>query len=405
MEKIKVGILNETKSPPDRRVAIPPKQAIDLIKKFPQVELFIQPSDIRAYSNKEYTDLGLTMQEDLSHCDILIGVKEVKISTLIPEKTYLFFSHTGKKQPHNRMLLQAIIENKIKLVDYEYLTNSQGVRLVAFGRWAGIVGAYNAVLAYGLRNDTFKLRRAHECHDMDEFFNELGKAAIPNIKILITGGGRVAHGAMEVFNHLEIKKVSPQDFVKNTYDIPVYSQIDPWHYVKHINNDAFDLDHFARFPQEYISTFLPYTKVTDLLVCCHFWDPESPAFMTHDEIKKPDFKIKLIADISCDVDGPIPTTIRASTIQNPFYGIDPLTLTESDSFSSENITVMAVDNLPGEAARNSSISFANDLIDKVFPYLFNDDSDNIIKRASITSLKGRLTKKFSYLQNYVDDKE
>jgi len=404
MEKIKVGILKETKTPPDRRVAIPPQQGLELLKKFPNVELFIQPSNIRAYTDEEYMELGLTLQDDLSNCDILIGVKEVKIQSLIPEKTYLFFSHTGKKQPHNRGLLEAIVEKKIKLVDYEYLTDRQGVRLVAFGRWAGIVGTYNAMLAYGIRSGKFSLRRAHSCHDMDEFFGELSKAILPNLKILITGGGRVANGAMEVLNHLEIKKVSPQDFLKNTYNQPVYSQIDPWHYVKRINNDIFDLEHFVKFPQEYVSTFLPYTKVTDLLVCCHYWDPESPVFMTSNDIKAPDFKIKLVADISCDVNGPIPTTVRASTIEEPFYGIDPSTLTEADPFSRDNITIMAVDNLPGEASRNSSISFGNDLINNVFPSLFGNDDDNVIKRASITTSKGKLSKKFSYLQDYLDGK-
>jgi len=402
MEKIKVGILKETKTPPDRRVAIPPQQGIDLIKKFPNIELFIQPSDLRAYTNDEYSALGLTLQEDLSNCDILIGVKEVKIESLIPDKTYMFFSHTGKKQPHNRALLQAIIDKKIKLIDYEYLSDNQGVRLVAFGRWAGIVGTYNALLAFGKRSGAYTLRRAHSCHDMDEFFGELNHVVLPNLKILITGGGRVANGAMEVLNHLEIKKVSPQDFLKNKYNEPVYSQIDPWHYVKRKNKDVFDLEHFVKFPDEYESTFLPYTKVTDILVCCHYWDPEAPVFMTVDNIKDSNFNIKLIADISCDVNGPIPTTIRASNIENPFYGIDPTTGQEDNPFDEKNITVMAVDNLPGEAPRNSSISFANDLISKVFPSLFRKDDEQVIKRACITSSKGKLTKRFSYLQDYLD---
>ena len=402
MEKIKVGILKETKSPPDRRVALPPQQGVELMEKFPNIELFIQPSDIRAYTNDEYKALGLTLMEDLSNCDILIGVKEVETQTLIPNKTYIFFSHTGKKQLHNRALLQAIIEKKIRLIDYEYLTDVQGARLVAFGRWAGIVGTYNALLAYGLRSGKFNLRRAHTCHDMDEFFGELNNVVLPNLKILLTGGGRVANGAMEVLNHLEIKKVSPHDFLKKTYNEPVYSQIDPWHYVKRKNNEGFDFDHFVRFPGEYESCFLPYTKVTDLLVCCHYWDPESPVFMNNNDVKAQDFNIKLIADISCDVNGPIPTTIRASTIENPFFGIDPKNMHESDPFDPNNITIMAVDNLPGEAPRNSSISFANDLIDKVFPSLFGNDADHVIKRACITSFKGKLTKKFAYLQDFLD---
>lgn len=404
MEKIKVGILRETKTPPDRRVAIPPQQAVELLKKFPNVEIFVQPSDIRAYSDNEYKELGLTLQEDISNCDILIGVKEVKIPALIPNKTYIFFSHTAKKQAYNRGLLQAIITNKIRLIDYEYLTDIQGIRLVAFGRWAGIIGAYNAILGYGIRTGNYQIRRAHECHDMDEFFAELDKVKLPNVKLLISGGGRVAHGAMEVLDHLEIKKVSPQDFLKNDYDEPVYAQIDPWHYVRRKDGDQFDLEHFAKHPVEYESIFLPFSKVSNIFIACHFWDPESPVFMKLEDMQAQDFKMELIADVSCDVGGPIPSTLRASTIKEPFYGFDPKTGKESDAFNKDNITIMAVDNLPGEAPRNASISFANDLINRVMPSLIVNDSEDIIKRASITSLEGELTEKFSYLKDFLAGK-
>ncbi len=405
MEKIKVGILRETKNPPDRRVAIPPKQAVKLLEKFPNVELFVQSSELRAYKDEEYKELGLNVLEDISNCDILVGVKEVDIPALIPEKTYMFFSHTAKKQPYNRKLLQEILKKNIRLIDYEYLTDIHGIRLVAFGRWAGIVGSYNGLLGYGLRSGRYSLRRAHECHDMDEFFEELAKVDLPNIKILVTGGGRVAHGAMEVLNHIKIKKVSPQDFLNKEYDEPVYTQIDPWHYTRRKDGDVFDLEHFIKHPTEYESTFLPYAKVTDMLIACHYWDPNSPKFMTPEDMRAPDFKIELIADVSCDVNGPIPSTVRASTIAEPFYAYDPQTEKEvEDTFNKKYITVMAVDNLPGEAPRNASIDFGNDLIDKVFPSLFGEDKDKIIKRATIAK-NGKLTKRFAYLQDYVDGKE
>jgi hypothetical protein len=240
---------------------------------------------------------------------------------------------------------------------------------------------------------------------MDEFFEELAKVDLPNIKLLITGGGRVAHGAMEVLEHIKIKKVSPQDFLSKEYDVPVYTQIDPWHYTRRKDGDVFDLEHFIKHPTEYESTFLPYTKVTNMLIACHFWDPNSPKFMTPEDMRASDFKIELIADVSCDVNGPIPSTVRASTIAEPFYAYNPKTEKEvSDPFNKELITVMAVDNLPGEAPRNASIDFGNDLIDKVFPSLFGEDKDKIIKRATIAK-KGQLTKYFKYLQDYVDGKE
>ncbi len=404
MEKVKVGILKETKTPPDRRVALPPEQAHKMLNTFPNVELYIQPSDIRAFIDQEYKELGLKMQDDLSQCDILIGVKEVRISTLIPGKTYIYFSHTAKKQEYNRELLKATLNNKIRLIDYEYLTDKNGIRLVAFGRWAGMVGAYNAILGIGLQTGKFKLARAHECHDMHDFFKELHQAELPSYKILVTGGGRVAGGAMEVLDFMKIQKVSPEDFLTKEFSQPVYSQIDPWHYVQRKDGGAFDWAHFSKYPDTYESTFLPYTKTTDILITCHFWDPKSPVFMTRADMQAPDFRMKLIADVSCDVGGPIPSTLRASSIKEPFFGFDPKTGKESDAFNKDNITIMAVDNLPGEAPRNASISFANDLINKVMPSLLVNDSEDIIKRASITSHDGELTQRFSYLKDFLAGK-
>lgn len=155
MNKIKLGVLRETKNPPDKRVPVTPSQAVKLTERFPDVDVFIQPSDIRCYTDEEYQYLELNLTEDLSDCDILIGVKEVDPKTLIDNKTYLFFAHVAKKQPYNRELLQEIIKKKIRLIDYEYLTDYNNQRIVAFGRWAGIVGAYNGLRARGIRTDEF----------------------------------------------------------------------------------------------------------------------------------------------------------------------------------------------------------------------------------------------------------
>jgi len=404
MSKIKFGVLRETKTPPDRRVALAPMQALEFQKKFPFVELFVQPSDLRAYTNEEFLALGIQMKEDLSDCDILIGVKEVAIDTLIPEKKYMFFSHTAKKQPANRELLQAILEKNIELIDYEYLTDIHNIRLVAFGRWAGMVGAYNAMIAWGKKNGTYNLKRAHECHDMAEFIGELKKVKLPPMKILITGGGRVAHGAMETLAHVNIEQVTPQQFLSKKFDKPVFCQIDPWHYNKRKDGDPFDLKHFFKHPYEYMSTFVPYTKAADMLIACHYWDPRAPRFLTIDDYKAPDFSLKVIADVSCDIGGPLPSTLRTSSIEEPFYGLDRINFCETSAFEKDSITVMAVDNLPGEAPRNASIDFSKDLIDKVFPSLFEEDTEDIIKKATITK-DGKLTALFSYLQNYVDGKE
>jgi saccharopine dehydrogenase (NAD+, L-lysine forming) len=403
-DKIKVGVLKETKTPPDCRVAITPEIACEILKKFQNVELFIQPSPIRTYTDDEYRLLGLELRDDLSNCDILIGIKEVKIPTLIPGKTYLYFSHTAKKQEHNRALLQATVKNKIRLIDYEYLTDKQGARLVAFGRWAGIVGAYNAIVAIGHATSGYHIRRAYECFDKFEFFNELHKVRLPNYKFLITGGGRVAGGAMEVLDFLKIPKVSPDDFLQEDFKSPVYAQLDPWHYVKRNDGDEFDWGHFSKNPEAYHSTFLPYTKVTDVFIPCHFWDPKSPVFMTREDMQATDFKMKLIADVSCDIDGPIPTTFKTSTIKDPFWGFNLKEWKETPAFEPGSITLITVDNLPGEAPRDASADFSKTLLDKVFPHLFLHDGEEVILRASITNLEGKLTQKFAYLQDFLDGK-
>lgn len=398
--KIKVGILRETKNPPDKRVAITPVQAVELMEKFPNVELFIQPSDLRCYKDEEYEYFNLNMCEDLSHCDILIGVKEVNIDSLIDGKTYMFFAHVAKKQAHNKKLMRALLEKRIKLIDYEYLTDTSGNRVVAFGRWAGIVGAYNGLRAKGLRTDSFKLKAAHQCHDVQEMWAGLKMIKLRPIKILITGGGRVAHGAIETLSVMKIRKVNPEEYLNQTFDEPVYTQIDPDKYVRRKDGKEFDYKHFFSHPQEYESTFLPYTKITTMLISCHFWDPKSPVLFTREEMKRPDFKISVIADVTCDINGSVPSTVRSSTIADPFYGYDKIQEKDFIAFSNpDHVTVMAVDNLPGELPRDASSEFGRLLTDKVFPSLFEDDSEGIVLRATITD-GGKLTSGFSYLEDY-----
>ncbi|MCK5028528.1 MAG: hypothetical protein KAR57_02765 [Bacteroidales bacterium] len=403
--KLKVGILRETKNPPDKRVPVTPSQAVKLSERFPKVDVFVQPSDIRCYTDEEYQYLDLNMKEDLSDCDILLGVKEVDPKTFIEDKTYMFFSHIAKKQPYNRGLLQEVINKKIRLIDYEYLTDYDEQRIVAFGRWAGIVGAYNGLRARGIRTDNFELKPAHQCKDMDEMFAGLKKIKLEKKKILVTGGGRVAMGAMETLSQLNIREVSADEFLNQEFNEPVLCRIDPEHYVEHKGGMQFDLHHFFKHPEEYKSTFNPFTKVTDILVACHFWDPKSPNFITKEDYLDPEFKITVIADVSCDVDGPIASTVKASTIADPFFGYNPQTGKAEPPFvSPKNITVMSVDNLPGELPRNASSDFGNNLIDKVYPSLFGDDNTGMIERATIVK-DGKLTERYSYLKDYLEGKE
>ncbi|MGC9331434.1 MAG: NAD(P)-dependent oxidoreductase [Bacteroidales bacterium] len=406
-KKIKVGLIKETKTPPDRRVVLSPAQVMKTKEQFPHVEIIVQPSEIRCYKDEEYERLGISMQEDLSDCDILMGVKEVKIPTLIPGKKYLFFSHTHKKQEYNRPLLQALVKNKIQMIDHECLTDDHGVRLVAFGRWAGIVGAYNGLISWGKRSGDYDLIRAKDCFDMQQMIGQVEQAILPpHFKILITGGGRVAGGALETLEPLHLRKVSPDEFLNETFDEPVYCQIDADKYVELKEGGWKSFPHFFEHPEQYKSKFKPYSKVADMWIACHFWDQNSPVFLKPADYREKDFNIKVIADISCDIAKPIPSTLRASTIAEPFYGYNPQTEQEGNAFDEQNVTVMAVDNLPGELPRDASEDFGNTLLERVFPYLFDTDNpdNDVVMRASICK-DGKLTKNFSYLQAFLEGKE
>ena len=400
---MRIGIIAETKSPPDRRVPFSPKQLAELKSVYPDHDLVVQSSHFRCFADKEYEDADLEVRRDMSDCDVLFGVKEVEIDQLIPGKTYFFFSHTAKEQPYNRELLQEIAARKITLVDYEYLTDHLDLRLVAFGRWAGVVGAYNGLRAYGERYRQFLIKPANECRDLEEMKAELARVTLQPIKILVTGGGRVAGGAMETLRNLNLKEVLPETFLSASFDEAVICRIDPWDYVRRLDGEAVHLEHFFRHPEMYESIFKPYTKVTDLFIACHYWDPKSPVFMTPTDLREPDLHIRVIADVSCDIKEPIPSTIRASTIADPFYGYDPMTESETPPFDLRSITVMAVDNLPGELPRDASVDFGNMLLKKVVPSLVEGDREGIIRRATIVR-DGRLTANFNYLQNYLDGK-
>ena len=404
-KQFKIGLLKETKNPPDKRVPIVPTQVVTVEEQFPNVKIVVQHSEIRCYADEEYKYLKTTMKDDLSDCDILLGVKEVNKSTFIEDKTYLFFAHVGKKQPYNREMLQIMMRKNITLIDYESLTNPDGNRVIAFGYWAGVVGAYNALRAKGLRNDTFKLKPAHECHDLAEMYAGLHKIKLQPKKFLVTGEGRVAGGAMQVLNELKMKKVSVDDFLNKTFSEPVVCQIGPADYVTRKDGKPFDFNFFVKNPQEHISNFKRFSKVTDIFIPCHFWDNKSPVFLTKEDYRDPDFKISVIADVSCDVNGPIPSTLRASTIADPFYSYNPVTEKEEKAFTNPKcITVMAVDNLPCELPRDASKDFGEMFINKVLPHFFNNDELGVIERATIIK-NGKLTPRFQYLEAYTKGEE
>lgn len=401
---LRAGILRETKNPPDRRVPLTPPQIITLQELYPEVEFFVQPSDIRCYSDEEYEYLDIPLKEDLRECDILLGVKEVDRRTFIPGKTYMFFSHVAKKQSYNREMLREMASSGNTLIDYEYLTTDQGQRVVAFGRYAGLVGAYNGLRARGIRTNRFKLKPAHQCRDLEEMWAGLELIQLnPGLKILVTGEGRVAHGAVETLQAADITYVTPEDYVSREFEVPVFTNIGPKYYTRHRSGREFDFSHFVENPGEYESSFLPFTRVTDILIAGHYWDPRSPVFFTADEMRKQDFRISVIADISCDIAGPIASTLRATTISDPFFGYNPDLETDEPAFARDtNITVMAVDNLPGELPRDASLDFGRQLMGNVLHELITGSGSTMLSRATILD-NGHLTEHFDYLKDYLYD--
>ncbi|MCU0472717.1 MAG: NAD(P)-dependent oxidoreductase [Bacteroidales bacterium] len=402
-KKLKIGILRETKNPPDRRVPLTPPQIIALKELYPFIEFIVQPSDYRCYSNDEYKYLEITLKEDLHDCDFLMGVKEPDKRTLLHDKTYLLFAHVAKKQIHNQTMFREMAEKRIRLIDYEYLISEKGERVVAFGRWAGIVGTYNGLRARGIKTNGFKLKPAYQCHDLDEMWAGLRLIGLkPGLKILITGEGRVAHGALETLNICNIVQVEPDEFLSREFDVPVVCQIGPEYYTRHKNREKFSFSHFTKHPEEYESAFLPFTMVTDILITGHYWDPGSPVFFTKEDMKKPEFRISVIADISCDVNGPIPSTLRASTISDPFYGYNPFLEIEEPAFvRPSNITVMSIDNLPGELPRDASLDFGRQLMHNALHDLLSGTESPVIERATILK-SGKLTPGFNYLSDYLN---
>ncbi|GAA4820863.1 NAD(P)-dependent oxidoreductase [Algivirga pacifica] len=401
---MKIGIIREGKMPPDKRVPFTPEQCKTIKEQYPSIELVIQPSPIRCFPDQAYSNAGISLQEDLSDCDVLFGVKEVPLDDLIPEKHYFFFSHTHKFQPYNRPLIQAIIQKEIQLTDYECLTYPNGNRVLGFGRFAGLVGAYNGLLTYGKREGLYTLKPANLCDDLRELNKELHKVKLPPIKIVLTGSGRVAKGANEILEALSIKRVNADRFLSETFEEPVYTWIDADEYVEHKEGKPFDFKHFYAHGEEYQSNFKRFTKVTDLFIAGHFWDNRSPVFFTEEDVKSAEFKIKTIADISCDIACAIPSTVRPSTIANPVYDYNPQTGEEATAYSSkDHITVMAVDNLPCELPKDASEDFGQHLLDHILPLLLVEDPDQILHKATITK-KGQLNEPFQYMQDFVEGK-
>ena len=403
---IKFAIIKERKTPPDRRVVFSPEKLKEVTKKFPKAFFKIEKSDIRIFPDDAYEAAGFEVADDVSDCDVMLGVKEVPIDALIPNKKYFFFSHTIKKQHYNRDLLREILKKNIELYDHEVITKENGSRLIGFGRYAGIVGAYNGLRAVGLKSKLFELPKVETLSDYNAVLKQLDTIQLPPMKIVLTGNGKVAYGAKEILNHLKIKEVGTDEFLNSKSEItaPVYTQIDVLDYNKRKDGSEAKKEDFYNHPELFESDFMRFAKVADMFIAGHFYADAAPYFFTKEDAKSPDLKIKFVADISCDIDGPVASTIRPSTIAEPIYGYDPETEAETDFRDENAIVVMAVDNLPCELPKDASEGFGDMFAEHVIPAFFNNDQDGVLERARMTK-NGKLTPRYQYLQDFVDGKE
>lgn len=403
MKTTTIGIIKEGKVPPDFRVALTPKQckAIELL--YPEVKIQVQRSPIRTFTDEEYAAEGIMLVDSMEQCDIIIGVKEVNVTDLIPKKTFLFFSHTIKKQSYNQKLLRAILDKNIRLIDYEVIKDKNNKRLIGFGRYAGIVGTYNGFLTWGLKNDSYTLKPANQCANRVEVESELKKVVLPaNFKCILTGFGRVGHGAREIMDLLPIKEVTPDEILANEFNEPVFAHLELEDYYAPIDGSQFDKKEFYSNPEKYKSILSRFVPKVDMYIPCHFWSNKSPIILSQVDLQHADRKLSVVADISCDIEGPIASTIRSSKISDPVFGYDPLSGNEVNYKNTGAIAVMAVDNLPCELPKDASEDFGNELIKYVLPALLREDPDRIIDRASETNFAGELTEGFAYLKEYAE---
>ncbi|MBQ3740550.1 MAG: hypothetical protein II856_05070 [Bacteroidales bacterium] len=402
---MKIGLIRETKVPEDNRVALTPKHLAELQRSFPQDDFVVQASETRAYSDEAYRNAGVQVAENVDDCDILFGIKEADIRTLIPNKHYFFFGHIAKMQAYNRPLLQTLMAKHITFSDYEYLVDDDNRRVCAFGWWAGVVGTYYTLRGYGLRHHLYELPKPDKHFTLEKLTQALKSVELPHIKLLVTGNGRVSHGAQYLLEALDATRLTEEQFLA---DMPVsrlsFCAVDANHLVARNDDGAFSWEHFTQNPTAYHSDFMRWARQADVLVCAHFWAPEAPVYLSQENLADPALRIRFIGDITCDIQGSIQSTLRASTHAEPYYDYNPATGQEEPAFSNDsNISVMAVDTCPNALALDTSAYFGDMLMQHVLTPLLKREHSNIIQRATILE-NGALTPHFAYLQSFAEEK-
>jgi saccharopine dehydrogenase (NAD+, L-lysine-forming) len=395
---IRIGLIREGKIPADNRVALTPAQCKWIHRNSSDVEIIAQSSIVRCFTDREFENAGVKVNDDISECDILMGIKEIPVDQLLPEKTYLFFSHTKKKQPHNQKMMQAILDKKITLIDYECLEHEDGQRIIGFGFFAGVVGAHNGMMAYGDRTGLYKLDRVYKQRSFRELIHTYFGIRLPNVKIAVTGSGRVAHGILEIMNLMGIHEVEPDDYLVRRFAYPVYTQLKGVDLYERIENGKYKRLEFHEHPELYRCDFLPYAEQTDILLNGVYWDKNVPRLFEKENIQADTFIIRTIADITDDAGGSVPVNLGDQPIENPVYGVDRTTFQKTEPYLPNSIDIMAVGNLPNELPRDASRYFGEQLIKHVLENLVGEGSV-IIERATMVR-NGKLTPHYEYLKDY-----
>jgi saccharopine dehydrogenase (NAD+, L-lysine forming) len=393
-----IGLLREGKVPADNRVALTPAQCKWIHRTAPDIRVVVQASPDRCYTDKEYLDAGVTVAPDVSDCDILLGIKEVPVADLIPGKIYLFFSHTRKQQPANREMFRRILEKKITLIDYECLEHDDGQRILGFGFFAGVVGAHNGMMAYGRRTGRYELGRVLSQPSFQELIHTYFGLRLPEIKVAVTGSGRVAHGVLEIMNLLEIIEVEPDEFLERNFTYPVFTLLKGASLYEHAKTRAYHREDFHLHPHDYRCKFHPYTQKADILMNGIYWDKGMPRLFEWEDMADPGFHLQTIADITDDREGSIPCNLGDAGREEPVYGVDPRTRSVTAPYLSGSVDIMAVGNLPNELPRDASRYFGEQLIKHVLEDLLRGGS-KVITRATMVK-EGLLTDPFRYLSGY-----